>query len=81
MSDRERRKGQNAHSDALRAQLNEDQQMTLSELERFGCELRFVRRPLFQEAIPVLVDGDRKGFSILKPDGTVEDDPTITLRA
>jgi hypothetical protein len=81
MSDRERRQGQRTHADALRAQLNDDQQVTLSELERFGCELRFVRRPLFQEAIAVLVDGDRKGFSILKPDGSVEDNPTITLRA
>jgi hypothetical protein len=81
MADHERRRGTTAHAAALRARLNEDQQMTLSDLERFGCELRFVRQPPFQDAIPVLVDGDRKTFSVLKPDGSLEDNPDLKLRA
>jgi hypothetical protein len=75
MTDRERRQDRAVPGAALREQLNEDQRMSLSELERFGCELRFVRRPLFQDPVPVLVDGDRRAYSVLKPDGTIEDNP------
>jgi hypothetical protein len=75
MADHERRKDKDAPRAALRNLLNEEQLMTLRDLERFGWELRFVRRPLFQDPIPVLVDGDRKTFSVLKPDGSLDDDP------
>lgn len=77
---RERRRDETLRTAALRAQLNEDQLMTLHELERFGWELRFIRRPPFQDAIPVVIDGDRKSFSILKPDGSLDDNPHINMR-
>jgi hypothetical protein len=80
MPDRERRQGRYEGAASLRGQLNEDQQMALSELERFGWELRFIRRPLFQDPIPVVADGDRRSYSVLAPDGSVEDVPTINLR-
>ena len=75
MADRERRKDRDAPRTALRNLLNEEQLMTLRDLERFGWELQFVRRPLFQDPVPVLIDGDRKKLSVLKPDGSLEDDP------
>lgn len=82
MTDRERRQDNRLHSAVLRKHLNEDQQMTLRDLERFGWELRFVRRPPFQDPVPVVVDGDRRSFSVLKPDGTLEDNPKdLKLRA
>ena len=81
MTDRERRQPHARPSTALRAQLNEDQLMTLRELERFGWQLKFVRRRPFQDLVPVVVDGDRKSFSVLKADGTLEDNPGIELRA
>lgn len=77
---RDRRKCRFVSSAELRAQLNENQLMALSELERFGWELRFIRRPLFQDPIPVVVDGDRKSFSILRPDGSLDDHPDLKLR-
>lgn len=77
---RERRQDKLVNGAALRAQLNEDQLMTLRELERFGWELKFVRRPVFQDPIPVVFDGDRKSYCILKPDGTLEDSPNIKIR-
>lgn len=80
MRDRERRQARFEGGTRLRAELNEDQQMALCELERFGWELRFIRRPLFQEAVPVVADGDRKSYSALAPDGSVEDIPAIRLR-
>jgi hypothetical protein len=49
--------------------------MTLRDLERFGWELRFIRRVPFQEAIAVVVDGTASRTRILKSDGTLEDNP------
>lgn len=80
MSDRERRQQTLGSTWALRAELNEDQKLALCELERFGWELRFIRRPLFQEAMPVVADGDRKSYSVLMPDGSLEDNPRIKIR-
>lgn len=80
MTDRERRQGNPDSRHAMRSGLNEEQQMTLCELERYGWELRFVRRPLFQEPLAVVVDGDRKAFSVLNPDGSLDDRPSIKLR-
>ena len=38
-----------APSDELREQLNDQQRITLGELELLGWSLKLVRRPLFQE--------------------------------
>jgi len=80
MVDRERRQDIPAQMAALRAQLNDDQLMTLRDLERFGWELKFVRRPPFQDAIPVVFDADRKSFCVLRPDGSLEDNPPLIIR-
>ena len=50
------------------------------ELERFGWELKFVRRPPFQPSIPVVFDADRKQFAVLEPDGTLNENPGFTIR-
>ena len=78
--DRNRRQVRLVPNASLRAQLNEDQLMTLCDLERFGWELKFIRRPPFQDPIPVVIDGDRKSFSILRPDGSLDDHPDLKLR-
>lgn len=65
----------------LRAQLNEAQQMTLGELERFGWEIQFIRRPLFQEPIAVMVDGDRKSHAVLTPEGELDQSVGLSLRS
>lgn len=75
----ERRRG-TPYSSELRAQLNPDQQMTLNELERFGWELKFIRRPAFRDPVPVVFDPDRTSFCVLRPDGTLDDNPDITIR-
>jgi hypothetical protein len=67
----ERRKCTTPPAHALERQLNEVQRMTLRELERFGLSLTFVRRPLFQAPVGVVVDGQRQ--LVIEPDGsTVE---------
>lgn len=77
---KDRRDTADASTYALRAQLNEAQRQTLSELERFGWEIRFVRRPLFQDPIPVVVDGDRKSFAVLTPAGELDESPGFNFR-
>lgn len=80
MVDRERREDKPVYSATWRAQLNEEQLATLHQLERYGWELKFVRKPLFQDPVPVVFDGDRKACCILRSDGTLEDNPRIPLR-
>lgn len=64
----------------LKRELNEEQRMTLADLERFGWELKFIRRPMFQPSIAVVFDSDRKTFAVLEPDGTLNENPGITIR-
>ena len=80
MQDHERRQLETARSASLRTQLNEEQRQTLSELERFGWELKFVRRPPFKESIPVVFDGDRKSYAVIQPDGTLDENPEFDIR-
>lgn len=65
---------------ALKRQLNDAQLATLSEMERFGWELRFVRRPPFQASIPVVFDGDGKRYAVIEPDGSLNHAPDIVIR-
>lgn len=62
----------------LRGQLNIDQQMTFKTLEGFGWGILFIRRPLRENPIVVLSDGE--SISVLEHDGTVNDNPDIILR-
>jgi len=78
--DRERRKGTVENRAKLRAELNEEQLLTLSELERFGWELKFARHPLFQDILPVVFDADRNSYAVLRPDGTLDENPGFDIR-
>jgi hypothetical protein len=80
MLDRERRGEAAAALAAGRAQLNAVQKETLDGLERFGWELKFVRRPLFLDPLPVVFDSDRKRYALLNPDGTLDDNPGFDIR-
>jgi len=80
MFGRERRGSEQESSARLRALLNEDQLMTLVELEQFGWSLKFVRRPMFQPSIPVVIDADRKRYAVLEADGTLNEHPGFTIR-
>lgn len=80
MTEQERRASEKDSIARLRALLNEDQRMTLAELERFGWELKFVRRPLFQPSIPVVSDASRKTYAVLEADGTLNEQPGFNIR-
>jgi hypothetical protein len=76
----ERRGSEKESAARLRTLLNEDQLMTLVELEQFGWSLKFVRRPMFQPSIPVVIDADRKRYAVLEADGTLNENPGFTIR-
>jgi hypothetical protein len=80
MTDKERRHAEKALQAALRRDLNVMQQLTLSGLEQFGWELKFVRHPMFQAAIPVVFDSDRKKYAVLEEDGTLNENPSFKIR-
>jgi hypothetical protein len=80
MTVRERRKTEGKPASALKRDLNQDQILALSELEKFGWELKFIRRPMFQQPVPVVFDSDRKHFAVLNADGTLDEAPGFDIR-
>jgi hypothetical protein len=77
--DKERRKTARAECPSGR-ELNPAQLASLADLERFGWELKFIRRPLFQESVPVVFDPDRKHFAVLTAEGTLDEHPGFDIR-
>lgn len=75
----ERRLGASPTSVQLLEQLNASQLRMLRELECFGWELRFVRRPPFVEPIPVIFAGD-DAYITLRFDGSLVDEPAFDIR-
>jgi hypothetical protein len=65
---------------ALEDVLNEMQKLALRQMERFGWQLLFIRRPLFQEPIPVVFSADGEKIGILEDDGRVNMHPDIEVR-
>jgi hypothetical protein len=76
----ERRRGEGKPTIVLKRDLNQDQQIALAELEKYGWELKFIRRPMFQQPIPVVFDSDRKSYAVLMPDGTLDQNPGFKIR-
>ncbi|MFC5568761.1 hypothetical protein ACFPN1_01615 [Lysobacter yangpyeongensis] len=60
--------------------LNDAQLRTLSTLRHFHWTLRFVRRPMFRDPVPVLFDRSNNRYVVIEPDGSVNEHPDITLR-
>lgn len=78
--DKERRKGSKPIPDNLEGTLNEAQLIALPALEKFGWELRFVRRPLFQEAVPVVCNAEGTMVGVLEEDGRLNLQLPVQIR-
>jgi hypothetical protein len=79
MTNKERRQP-NTESDAeLRAGLTREQLAALATLEHFRWHLRFVRRPMFRDPIPVVFHADGR-HAVLEPDGSINDNPGFFIR-
>lgn len=60
--------------------LSMDQVLSLRRLESFGWTLRFIRQPLFQDPVPVVMQGKGKAIGILEEDGRLRIDIDIQIR-
>jgi len=78
--DSERRKGEKPIPDNLNGTLNEAQLIALPSLERFGWELRFVRRPVFEEAVPVVCNAEGTMIGVLEEDGRLNLQSDVQIR-
>ena len=77
----ERRHGIPAIPEFLDKYLTADQMEALHHVENFGWHLAFVRRPMFQDALPVLEHSDNHNHAVLPPKGELDLNPEMTFRA
>lgn len=78
--DSEKRKGVKPVPYRLDDVLNGMQMRALHQLERFGWQLRFVRKPLFQEPVAVVFSAEGDKIGILEDDGRINMEPEIEVR-
>lgn len=64
----------------LRAGLTPAQLDALVTLENFRWMLRFVRRPMFHDPVPIVFSPDGERFVVLEPDGSVNENPGFNVR-
>ncbi|HBD13495.1 MAG TPA: hypothetical protein DCZ13_15205 [Porticoccaceae bacterium] len=76
----EKRRGVKPIPDNLADVLNGDQLASLRQMERFGWELRFIRRPLFQERTIVVYSPDGDKIGVMEEDGRINMNADITIR-
>ena len=77
---KEKRSGEKPIPDHVSSYLNEDQQAKLRSIERFGWELAYIRRPLFQDPVVVVVNPNGKVIGTLELDGEFNLKPAIETR-
>jgi hypothetical protein len=77
---KEHRIGKEPIPEDIKSRLTEVQLATLARLQGFGWTIKFVRRPLFQQQVVVLVDPAGEQHAILHEEGFIEQNPDITIR-
>ena len=78
--DREKRKGGISIPENLKEILNEAQWQALSGIKYSGWELRFLRRPLFQDSVLVVHNSNDGRTGILEKDGSIRIQANIKVR-
>jgi len=78
--DKEKRTGEEPVPDNAIEMLNPMQVRALRQIESYGWQLQFIRRPLFQDPVPVVIDADGKKIGILEEDGRINMEPDIKVR-
>lgn len=78
--DKEKRHNDVPIPDNLEDWLTEDQLMALKHVESFGWELKFIRRPAFQDPIVVLFNSNGNKIGVLEKDGKIDMNPDIIIR-
>jgi len=60
--------------------LNQEQKNALRNIENFGWQLAFVRRPPFESPLFVVSSPDRQRYGVIESDGEVNMNPSLILR-
>lgn len=76
----EKRKGEKPVPDDLDNYLNEEQREVLERIEAFGWHLKFIRRPLFQQPVAVVINSHGNSIGVLEEDGRLNIESDIILR-
>ncbi|MCU7919748.1 MAG: hypothetical protein KZQ99_05695 [Candidatus Thiodiazotropha sp. (ex Dulcina madagascariensis)] len=76
----EHRRGERPVPENLDELLNDLQLLALQKVERFGWKLKFVRRPLFQEVVPVISSPNDDKIGVLEMNGEINMDPDTKIR-
>ena len=66
--------------DNINEYLNEAQSSELHHIESFGWTLKYIRRPLFQERVVVVMSPDGSSIGILEEDGRLNLESNIDTR-
>jgi hypothetical protein len=66
--------------DNLDDYLNADQLHSLRRVEDFGWHLKFIRRPLFQDIVAVVVSADGAKQGVLEADGNINMEHELMIR-
>jgi hypothetical protein len=77
---REQRVGVSPVPENLEETLNEAQLFTLKRMENYGWELKFIRRPLFQDVLPVLFHIGSNKLGVLEEDGSLNMQRDLNVR-
>jgi hypothetical protein len=77
----DRRKGKQPNRDDVKKILNPKQLTALAECRYFGWKLKFVRRPLFLDPVPVLYNARIGHIGAMDPDGQIIIDGKLEVRA
>ena len=65
---------------ALRAGLTPAQLSAIATLEQLGWTLRFVRRPLFRDPVPVLFEKTGDRWIVVDGDGALDQSQSFDIR-
>ena len=78
--DIEKRKNTKPVPEDLENVLNEAQIRTLHSIRHFGWVLHFVRRPLFQAVVPVLINKEGDKCIVLMENGAINEMSDLDIR-
>jgi hypothetical protein len=78
--DRERRVGKQPIPEDFREALNDAQLQALKRIKETGWELRFIRQPLFQGIVPVIVNRKENRCGVLEENGDINMHSDIAIR-
>lgn len=76
----DKREGDAAVPEDVKNYLTDAQAAELNHIEGFGWTLKYIRRPLFQERVVVVMNPDGSSIGVLEEDGRLNLESNIDTR-